>query len=315
MEVAHLIEKVLTTPDLLNEPPVLIDIGASGEIHPEWKMIAKHSVCIAFDADDRDFINSESNSGYKKIHLINAIVSNKEEKETDFYLTSSPHCSSSLLPLNDELSVWSFSNLFKVERQIKLKNVSLPSVLKEKNIQKIDWFKTDSQGTDLRLFLSMDEVIQKNSIIVQFEPGIIDAYKGEDKFHSVLSFMDKMPYWAAEINIMGSKRISEGTLKKYRLESSSDFNIPNCSCWGEITYFNTFDKKSSNRDLLLGWVFATVRGQHGFALDLLNRPNSIDKNLLTELEGFSLSAIKPIVPVVTGKQRIKNKLIRIINKL
>lgn len=315
MEIANLIEKVLTCPDLLKEPPVLIDIGASGEIHPEWKMIAKHSVCVAFDADDRDFNNSESDSGYKKIHLINAIVSNREEKETDFYLTSSPHCSSSLHPLNNELSVWSFSDLFKIERKIKLRNVSLPSVLKEKSIQKIDWFKTDSQGTDLRLFLSMDENIQKNSIIVQFEPGIINAYQGEDKFHSVLSFMDKMPYWASEINIMGSKRISEGTLKKYKLDPSTDFRIPNSSCWGEITYFNTFEQKSSDRDLLLGWVFATVKGQHGFALDLLNRPNTIDKNLFTELEAFSLSVIKPIVPVVSVKQKIKNKLIRIINKL
>ena len=45
-----------------DKPPVLIDIGASGEIHPEWKLIAKHSICIAFDADTRDFNNSETNS-------------------------------------------------------------------------------------------------------------------------------------------------------------------------------------------------------------------------------------------------------------
>jgi len=315
MEAEKLIEKVLNLPDLVKEPPVLIDIGASGEIHPEWKLIAKHSVCVAFDADDRDFKNTEASSGYKQIHLINAIVSNREEKETDFYLTASPHCSSSLLPLNDELSVWSFSNLFRVEKKIKLKNISLPSVLKEKNIQKIDWFKTDSQGTDLRLFLSMEEAIQKNSIVVQFEPGIINAYKNEDKFHTVLSFMDSMPYWAAEINIMGSKRISESTLKKYELDPATDFNFPNSSCWGEITYFNTFEQKNSNRDILLGWVFATIRDQHGFALDILNKENTIEKSLLNELERFTLNAIQPVVTPVTGKQRIKNKLINIINKL
>ena len=183
------------------------------------------------------------------------------------------------------------------------------------NIQKIDWFKTDSQGTDLRLFLSMEEAIQKNSIVVQFEPGIINAYKNEDKFHTVLSFMDSMPYWAAEINIMGSKRISESTLKKYELDPATDFNFPNSSCWGEITYFNTFEQKNSNRDILLGWVFATIRDQHGFALDILNKENTIEKSLLNELERFTLNAIQPVVTPVTGKQRIKNKLINIINKL
>ncbi len=315
MELNKLIEKVLTTKALQENPPVLLDIGASGEIHPEWRMIAKHSVCVAFDADDRDFNNSETDSGYKKVHLVNAIVSNKEDKTTVFYLTASPHCSSSLHPLNDKLESWSFSDLFKVEKTIELNNVSLATVLKEKNISYIDWFKTDSQGTDLRLFTSLSEELQKNAIIAQFEPGIIDAYKGEDKFHGVLTYMDKMPYWASEINIMGSKRIAKTTLQKYKLDPATDFNIPNSSCWGEITYFNSFENKRTDRDILLGWVFSTIKQQHGFALDLLNFKNTIDKNLFAELESYSLEQIKPVEVVFTTKQKIKNKLTRYINKL
>ena len=121
MELINLIEKVLTTKELIEWPPVLLDIGASGEIHPEWRLIAKHSVCVAFDADSRDFNNSETNSGYKKIHLINAIVSNKTAKTTDFYLTSSPHCSSSLYPLNDKLR--SITTYF-IERLIRSFNIA-----------------------------------------------------------------------------------------------------------------------------------------------------------------------------------------------
>ena len=44
---------------LKNQPPVLVDIGASGFIHKKWRKIAKYSVCIAFDADTRDFDASE----------------------------------------------------------------------------------------------------------------------------------------------------------------------------------------------------------------------------------------------------------------
>jgi FkbM family methyltransferase len=315
MELNSLIEKVLTTKELTEKPPVLLDIGASGEIHPEWRLIAKHSVCVAFDADSRDFNSSETNSGYKKIHLINAIVSNKTSKTTEFYLTSSPHCSSSLYPINSKLESWSFSDLFKVEKTIELNNVSLAEVLKEKNINYIDWFKTDSQGTDLRLFNSLSDDLQKNAIIAQFEPGIIDAYKGEDKFHSVLAYMDTMPYWASEINIMGSKRISKNTLEKYKLKADTAFNIPNSSCWGEITYFNSFDHKNSDRDILLAWVFATVKQQHGFALDVLNLKNTINKTLIDELIAYSLNVIKPIHIEISTKQKIKNKLISFINKL
>ncbi len=315
MELISLIEKVLTTKELIEKPPVLLDIGASGEIHPEWRLIAKHSVCVAFDADSRDFNSLETNSGYKKIHLINAIVSNKTAKTTQFYLTSSPHCSSSLYPLNSKLESWSFSDLFKVEKTIELNNVSLAEVLKEKNINYIDWFKTDSQGTDLRLFNSLSEDLQKNAIIAQFEPGIIDAYKGEDKFHSVLAYMDSMPYWASEINIMGSKRISKTTIEKYKLNADTAFNIPNSSCWGEITYFNSFEHKNSNRDILLAWVFGTIKQQHGFALDVLNLNHTLDKALLNELTAYSLSIINPIPIEINTKQKIKNKLISYINKL
>lgn len=315
MKLNSLIERVLSTQELLNKPPVLLDIGASGEIHPEWRLIAKHSTCVAFDADSRDFSNSEVNSGYKKLHLINAIVSDKTDKKTTFYLTASPHCSSSLYPLNDKLSSWSFSELFKVVETIQLENVALSSILTEKDITYIDWFKTDSQGTDLRLFTSLNESLQKSAIIAQFEPGIIDAYKDEDKLHGVLKYMDKMPYWASELNVMGSKRISRSTLEKYKLNPDTNFNFPNSSCWGEITYFNTFEDKSGDRDILLGWVFSTIKQQHGFALDLLSKKNGIEQSLLNDMLAFTLESIKPVEEVVTTKQKIKNKLIHYINQL
>ncbi len=50
-----MINKILSRPEITGDPPVLLDIGASGEIHKNWKFIAKHSICVAFDADKRDF--------------------------------------------------------------------------------------------------------------------------------------------------------------------------------------------------------------------------------------------------------------------
>ena len=76
----NLFEKVLNQKELFENPPVLLDIGASGRIHPGWKMLAKYSICIAFDADERDFdyVNEES-SYYRKMHVFNCIVSNKSD--------------------------------------------------------------------------------------------------------------------------------------------------------------------------------------------------------------------------------------------
>jgi len=49
-----IIDKVLQRSEFNSEPPLLIDVGASGGLHPAWKALAKYSVCIAFDADSRE---------------------------------------------------------------------------------------------------------------------------------------------------------------------------------------------------------------------------------------------------------------------
>ena len=48
-----IIDQILRSEHFRDQPPVLIDIGASGGIHSKWKYIAKYSYCIAFDADDK----------------------------------------------------------------------------------------------------------------------------------------------------------------------------------------------------------------------------------------------------------------------
>lgn len=100
-----MIEKILKREDFRNQPPVLIDIGASGEIHSKWREIAPYSICVAFDADDREMTFTEKNSsGFKKLVTINRIVTDKPDKEVDFFLTRSPFCSSTLEPDLEKLS-------------------------------------------------------------------------------------------------------------------------------------------------------------------------------------------------------------------
>ena len=39
----------------------------------------------------------------------------------------------------------------------------------------IDWYKSDSQGTDLRIFDTLLDVVKDRVLAVDFEPGILDA--------------------------------------------------------------------------------------------------------------------------------------------
>jgi FkbM family methyltransferase len=296
----NIIDKVMQRAELLDEPPVLIDIGASGGIHAYWKRIAKYSVCIAFDADDRDFQPVEKTNGdYRKLFVYNRILSTKTEDENDFYLTRSPHCSSLLKPNEDGLKNWAYAKKFEVEKKVQLKSVDLISVLAELRIEKIDWYKSDSQGIDLKLFKSLDEKIRNQIIVAEFEPGILDAYQGEDKLHHVLSYMDQSTqYWLSRLTLKGTQRIAyknlKSILKNDFLSEVSPYVNKTAPGWGEMVFINTFENLGqAKRDLLLGWVLSTLQSEHGFAYQLaITGMERFEDALFVELKNFSALKVR-----------------------
>ena len=298
----------MTHSSLLSSPPVLVDIGASGTIHKKWNPIAKYAICIAFDADSRDFEICESeDKGWRKLYSMNRLVASEAAEEMDFYLTHSPHCSSSLAPDQKALEPWAFSPLFEVDKVVKLPAVDLHSVLEKIGITYIDWYKTDSQGTDLRIFDALPKSIIRKIISADFEPGIIDAYMGEDKLHQLMAYMDKQPFWVSHMEVKGSQRIDQDDLQnlnylKRRFISSFLKTAPG---WCEISYINKLsDKEMTCREYLLGWVFATMKGEHGFAIQaakdgaikfeepLFNELHNISRNSLSSASGVFKVAVK-----------------------
>jgi len=109
-------------------------------------------------------------------------------------------------------------------------------------------------------------------LAADFEPGIIDAYDGEDKLHALMAFMDHNPFWMHSMRVEGSQRLPQRARERLSQEERerTRFVVPVAPGWAEVGYLNTLDKEGSfdARDLLLAWVFATLKGQHGFALEI-----------------------------------------------
>jgi len=262
-----IIEEILKSRQFEHQPPVLVDIGASGEIHPKWKPIALHSCCIAFDADDREFrIKEEADKNYKRLVKINRIVSTKTESQAPFFLTRSPFCSSLLEPDRENLSPWLFKSLFDVVKISSLPSVTLEETLKTLDISYIDWLKTDTQGTDLRIYQSLPGEIRKNILAAEFEPGIMDAYKGEDKLYAVMNEMHREGYWLSSMQVKGTQRLNEKFARQIGDYLSGKI-IRTSPCWAELTYFRN-PTELSLRNVLLNIVFALLEKQYGYALEL-----------------------------------------------
>lgn len=79
-----MIGEILKRQELQEQPPVLLDIGASGDLPSLWKEISKYSICLAFDGDDREFAYIEERKKlFKELIIVNKIVSSSEG-EIDF---------------------------------------------------------------------------------------------------------------------------------------------------------------------------------------------------------------------------------------
>ncbi|MBT5716031.1 MAG: hypothetical protein HOI70_03880 [Opitutae bacterium] len=278
-----------------DRPPVLLDIGASGETFPAWKELITFAHCIAFEADDRELSALESTKGdWKQFTSFRSLATSESLDKLDFHLTKSPFCSSTLKPDNKSLADWEFASLFDVEKTVSLETTNINKSLLDAGISYVDWFKTDSQGTDLRLFTSLPDRIRSKMLVADFEPGIIDAYLGEDKLHHILSHMDKEPFWVHSMDVKGAKRIIKDDLVGE--EDARDKIIKkqkDSPCWCEISYLN--DMKSDQlglRESLLGWVFSTILQQHGFALGIARKwSSSSNDEIFGELIDYSLSKL------------------------
>ncbi len=265
-----IIQKILQSVHFADRPPVLVDIGASGEINTKWKAIADYSICLAFDADDREFhVTEQTNKTYKKLITFNRIVTAEPMEYTDFYLTASPFCSSMLEPDQDQLKPWVHSGLFAVEKKLRLPAITLTESLRQANIDYIDWFKSDAQGIDLRLWNSLSAAVRAGVLAAEFEPGILDAYKGEDKLVAILQQLEEDGFWLSSMKVQGVQRLDAkhvAGLKSYIARRI----MRTTPGWAELSYLRKAGGLNTRAYLLL-IVFALLEQQYGFALEVTER--------------------------------------------
>lgn len=309
-----IIDTILQSEIFTLQPPILIDIGASGEINNKWKPIAKYSTCIAFDADDREFnVKENKNSGYKKLLLINRIVSDVQKDVTDFYLTKFAFCSSTLEPDLEKLKPWAFHSLFQFDKKVQLPAISLERALQQSDIHHIDWFKADTQGTDLRLFKSIPSAVKQNILAAEFEPGIIDAYKGEDKLFTLMQEMHMSEFWLSSMDVKGVQRINTAHIKADSFTGKR--LIKKSPGWAELVYLRNTGMENK-RQLLLLYIFALLERQYGFAIEVADKGLSEwNDPLFSECKKAVLKKLRTErlkIPLVIFKKQV-NKLLTHIN--
>jgi FkbM family methyltransferase len=266
-----LLDRIFQTRELRDAPPVLVDVGAAGGVTPIWRAIARYSIGVGFEPDARDSEKlSAQNSVFKRWVYCDRLVAPKVESGgmNPFYLTRSPHCSSLLKPRNDLLRDWCFADLFEMERIDAVAAVTLRDALSAAGLRGVDWLKCDTQGLDLSIFLSLPVEWRRAMLAVEFEPGLIDAYEGEDKLWRTLQAMEAEPFWICDLEVVKYPRGKKAPLRA-ELGAWTDKWLPRLAppspTHVNMRYLRDLGRNGETLDrraFLLSWVFADLLGQH-----------------------------------------------------
>jgi hypothetical protein len=269
----NLIDRVFAEPELRAAPPVLVDVGAAGGMHPAWRRIARYSVGVGFEPDAREAapLGAAQRMFQRWVFCPGlAVPEARPDGRAQLHLTRSPQCSSTLRP--NAVGEWAFADLFDVQETRTFPATTLKAALTAHGLDRLDWLKCDTQGLDLRLFLSLPPEWRARVLAVEFEPGLIDVYEGEDKAADVLAAMRGTPFWLAEFAVGRTPRGRPALLVKHlgaRVARWFRRLGPSAPGWVNARFLrdpSMEDAALDRRALLLSWVFATISNQPAHAL-------------------------------------------------
>jgi FkbM family methyltransferase len=278
--------------------PVLADIGSSGLGPAPWRQIAAESVYLGFDPDAREPEAGASSFGDTRV--VRKAVTADSVSKVGFHLTRSPHCSSSLEPDSASLSPYLFADLFDVVGTEEVEAVTLNDALDAQGLDGPDWIKIDSQGTDLRLFASLADARRSRLIAVDVEPGLIDAYKGEDLFVDTHARLLREGFWPSRFIVQGAARIrasrADELLGRGLTREDIETSLRPSPGWIEARYLSTVDRVREAREArgpALLWAFAMLDDQPGFAYEVARefRSGGLEPSVATAMEDAAVNAI------------------------
>jgi len=262
----------------LEVQPVLVDVGAAGAPPGIWEEIAPRSIYVGFDPEPAGNEIAALTRYARAIRIERAVSPRQDVATLPLYLTRLRCCSSTLKPRSTALADHLFVPLFDVERETSIEAVPLADALAHQGLQRVDWLKVDSQGADLRIYQSLPAALRRTVLALDIEPGLIDAYEGEDLFTDAHSALTADGFWLSDLELHGTQRIRQTTLEHLqrvqpaltaeRLEQGLRISPG----WCNARYLRSpawlREQAATAAEYALLGCFALLDRQPGFALDV-----------------------------------------------
>ncbi|WP_446361310.1 FkbM family methyltransferase [Coleofasciculus sp. G2-EDA-02] len=171
-----------------NDHPVIFDVGANvGQSIRKFRRIFPSSTIHSFEPSPRTFetLKQQVNK-LESIHLWNYALGSSSGSMN--FLENSYSDMSSFLPISE----YGWGKIIK-ETLVEVKTID--QFCHEKNIEKIDILKSDTQGFELEVFQGAENTIKAQKIgLIYFEVIFSDMYKNLPSFGKIYNFLTERDF-------------------------------------------------------------------------------------------------------------------------
>lgn len=167
-------------------PLKLVDVGASGGVQQNWLSARKFLNVIGFEPSEKGFHELPARQDVQTTYLNSAVF--REKGEQKFYFARH-HEKSSIYPPNMSLlSQFPDAERFETVEEANLQVDTLDNQLGDNGIDRVDFIKLDTQGSELGILQGSIQALQK-TIGLEIEVEFAEMYKGQPLFADVDAFM------------------------------------------------------------------------------------------------------------------------------
>lgn len=196
---------------LLDEPIVIIDIGARGGLQNKWGYLTELISWIGFEPDSEECnrINTSYQRSKFNFSIYPYAISDSKGKKI-FYVTKFPY-SSGFIPGDKNFLKRLYSvaseNL-KIVKQVELETITLSDFIKENDIASVDFLKIDTEGYEHKVLMGAKDLFEKSNVLGVEVELWFGPLKDPDSFSFIDKLLRKHGFFLYDISVRRYPRIS-----------------------------------------------------------------------------------------------------------
>ena len=189
----------------------LVDIGASLEPFRAFRPLLGRATYVGFDPDLREMHTEASESGRRVIVEQGGGRRGRPRPPPPSSSPATPPRRARCAPLPTRWRRTSTPTATRWWARPRCRRPRLDEALAAAGIDRLDWLKLDTQGTDLRLLESLSEPLFATLMAVDAEPGFDQHYETEDTFGELHRAMVERGFWLADLDLTRAVRLRRDT--------------------------------------------------------------------------------------------------------